>query len=378
MRILLVGAVLFLCVLQSNAARALDTEITVLAVRALDANGQRVNQMVAHLEQVWPNPSGIGLVTVQRSLLVPLPQNTSIEAMLNNAANITQIADLRQEHNADIVLIFVGGQDEGMQQCGFAPQGNWTGNFPLFPGESRFQGSPLDLRGMDDYHRAIMRTTAQCMVDTNDETNNPTLAAHELGHLLGAGHTRYAATDGRYLEYDSHAAAVYEVYSDPFPFVLDYMSIMSEKSPPGPCATIDCSRYGFFSNFGDSNNLKALQTTALSVANYRTAPGTGCSAVNPPFGVQGILEAVCAPAPWTQHFIWWQHQCPSQVATFWVWKRQPLGATPVPAWPVATTATPAFVAGAHAQALVQACSSGGSCSSLSSTGYVAESLCSAW
>lgn len=83
MRILLVGAVFFLSVLQSNAARALDTEITVLAVRALDANGQRVNQMVAHLEQVWPDPSGIGLVTVQRSLLVPIPQNTSIEAMLN-------------------------------------------------------------------------------------------------------------------------------------------------------------------------------------------------------------------------------------------------------------------------------------------------------
>lgn len=224
---------------------------------------------------------------------------------------------------------------------------------------------------------AIMRSTDQCFWDTQDQSELPTLAAHELGHLFGAGHTRYPATDGRYLDSNSHAFAIV----DQLPPELGggffgIKSIMAEKSPPGPCQGFQCMTIGVYSSHSDTNNLNALQTTALSVANYFDGPPpVSCNATFPPFGVQGSLGGVCAPTPWTEHFISWQHQCPGQVSVFWVWKRQPLGALPVPAWPVPITSTPAYVTGADAEALIQSCSSSGNCSGLSSSTYVAQSLC---
>jgi len=54
-------AILFIGLFSSNAAHALSTEVTVLILRTVGTDTTIVNENVQRLQQVWPNPSGIGL-----------------------------------------------------------------------------------------------------------------------------------------------------------------------------------------------------------------------------------------------------------------------------------------------------------------------------
>lgn len=171
--------------LGSQPARALDTEITVLALTAGGANGARLVANIDYLQQHWTTVGGVTLTLSNSGHPVSLTSTFLLgtaSERLQQAISLPNWSALREQYAADIVLVFTNSFTDNF--CGGAPQSYWIGPGASFhPNQS---DNNLDRRGKDDSYRAIIRTNDS---DFCPSDIIPTLAAHELGHLLGGGHT---------------------------------------------------------------------------------------------------------------------------------------------------------------------------------------------
>lgn len=244
---------------------------------------------------------------------------------------------------------------------GYAEQPNWIGAGASF--EPDPTDDNLDRRGEDDYFRAIVRMNPSLNCPA---AVIPVLAAHEFGHLLGGGHTKESGE--QFLFTDSHAFAI---IFNIFGVVNGSKSILAEGSPE-TCskAGVQCNIVAVYSSFGDTNNRRTFETTALSVANYRSSSGGSGCALQAPTNVVGSLLTACSPYPWNQHSVTWQQQCPSQVDLFWIWFSQPDGSPVQLGWSTPLLSTPVFVTGASSRIRIQACGSSG-CSIPPPSSYLA-------
>ncbi len=123
------------------------------------------------------------------------------------------------------------------------------------------------------------------------------------------------------------------------------------------------------------NNRGTLNTTALSVANYRTQPPPPppCN-LSPPQNIQSDLLGVCFPEPWTKYYIDWEDSCPSQTTYYEVWSAQPTNNPFVYDWTTFINSSYVWVTGADALIKAKACNSF-SCSSLGLGAVYAGSFC---
>lgn len=358
--------ILFCLVLACGAARALDSEITVLALTTAGATADLVEDNIVYLQQNWPTANGVTVTFANGGNPVPLTSGFLVgtaSQQLQQAISFSNWSALREQYAADIVLVFTGSFTDN--SCGGAPQPYWIGSSASFvpnPNDNN-----LDRRGKDDAFRAIIATNASVYCVANIL---PTLSAHEFGHLLGGGHTQ--ASGGQYLFSYSHAFATVSQYQGQF---FGFKSILAEGSPTTcTAAGVTCSTIAVYSSTGNTNNFGTFELTAASVANYRTSTGGSGCALQAPTNIVGNLISACSPYPWNQHFVSWQHQCPAQVNLFWVWYSQPDGSPVELGWSTVLPSTPVFVTGANSRVRIQGCGSSG-CSPLSTGSYFA-SACS--
>jgi hypothetical protein len=296
---------------------------------------------------------------------------------------------------ADIVVFFSPYVNTA---CGLAEMDNWNGD-----GRHQFidGGNGLDLDGADTYYAAIVNVGGPCAGSI------PETALHEVGHLFGLGHSYWgpgASAYGFWLLPNNHAWWWYDYYYG------GAKTIMAQGDVQGN------QQFVFSSNFyQNTDNLSGLTYTAMSVANYRTGVAEevsplaaqcsdgvdndgnaltdypndpGCSGPNEqehsipqepncgltaPVVVSGMVTGVCAPPPYTEHYIWWTDVCPSASTHYEVWYTQNYSLYYY-GWSKVGPQTYLQVSGPHADIKIKACN-GGVCSGLSADSYFAYSQC---
>ncbi len=366
-------AIVLLLSVCALSAHALDTTIRVLAVN-VNGNSAAVTSNLNYLTANWP---GSGNVTVTLAnngnpVSMALTPTSGNPLTVLTAARTALIANgLRETHSADVVLVFVNGilSSGGNTYCGYA-QTHW-----IDPAPNTFVPTGgLDLRGKDGNNS----NAGWAAIVTTDANNGcigySEIALHELGHLLGAGH--YEPLNA-WLHNYSHAESEY--ISIPFPVGVDiYLRTIMANPGNSICgAAAGCMLTNVFSDgnpVSTRHNLNTLAVTALSVANYRTAQGGGCNLTRPN-NLVGSLIQVCAPSPWTRHFLAWNDDCPAETDFFQLFVSQPVGQPYLYGWTAVIQSSDVYVYGANANIKVRACNAGG-CSPLSTQTYLATSQCS--
>jgi hypothetical protein len=377
-----------LAILVGIPAHAQETQITILGV-LLPGSDATVAQMyldnVANSGYFTNQPVGVTVRISNWGLPVPMPSpmtSTGVGSASVQLANA--LADLTTHNfrnDADLVLFFapdISGGDEGTIVCGQAQQRNWTA-LGGQPQGLRWNPTPvLDLHGSEDSFFAVVSTHSAC-------ASVPINAIHELGHLFGAGHSTPPAPVDGYLLPDSHAA----LYTIVLPFgpPLPKKTIMGQANQPGAYnpAWSAPGGYIYFSIPAQSNNFGTVKKTAVSVANYRTAPSPpplppgmppkppvlppGC-ALQTPTGFTASLSGVCVgnPPVSTSYNVFWYDQCPGAKAYYSLEHSQPVGAPYVPT-PGGSTLFPwggVIIEGADGLIRVRACDAIG-CSSPSNS-----------
>lgn len=375
----------------SSVSKAGDTEISILALRDGGADPSKVAQQLVYIDDFWPD-SAIGLnfingfqaIKITNSILSGSSSSQLTQAQsisLPGDATKTKWEEYRDGLGADVVLMFTGGASN----CGLAVQTNWIK--PGTPGGGVFQVGPgsstYDLHGAENGYFALVVANSSCPEH---------VALHELGHLLGGGHTPVPPGSlGSYLNDDSHALAL-SIYIPPY---IDnhYQTVLAEgqplacqSRPNGQCNVND--QFSALSGYND--NTATIAQTAPSVANYRVVPdmtnppapppptiSSGCTLKTPQI-VQGGLIDVCNNHPvfglGSVYYVQWSPGCTSATTEYEIWYSQPDGsgynhlADSVNPW------AEIQVGGANSRIRVKACSAT-SCTGLSPTSYVLVDEC---
>lgn len=214
--------IVFCLVLAGGSARALDTEITILALTTGGADQNFAMQNIQYLQQNWATAAGVTVKFANGGDPVALPGAFLIgtaSQQLQEVSAHPQWSQFREQYAADVVIVFTNVFSDNF--CGYAEQPNWIGAGASF--EPDPTDDNLDRRGKDDYFRAIVRTNPSfnCQEEIIE-----VLAAHEFGHLLGGGHTKESGD--QYLFTDSHAFAI---IFNIFGVINGSKSILAEGSP---------------------------------------------------------------------------------------------------------------------------------------------------
>lgn len=407
-----------------------DTTIQILIFKEPSVSQSFVNSQVSRMQSVWSNTQftngsapvslsvinpGAALSTVVNLGGDPLVQIASVKTLVSTS--VAGLPSIRDALAADVVIAFV---DSLQGLCGFAPQENWSG-----PGKDFIEGANtpgLDLRGADDdgfgpgYYVALVANDGVCSFAGNSDT-----AAHELGHLFGAGHYEVigspATKTGLYQNSRALIDEEFEFIPCCFSFTLFRRTVMGRQADT--LCNGSCQLFNIFSdnspNLNDLNrrNTDAIDATAVSVAQYRVGfpspgiseqcvdtidndgdgqtdsadqdcvnggsespppppPPPNCDSSVAPYALNGYLVAICAPnSTASQYLAQWSHACPNDVAFYEVWKSVPDGAPFVFGWIRPDRQTPIFVNATDGRIKVRSCGAGG-CSSFTNTFYAVD------
>jgi hypothetical protein len=288
-------------------------EITVLGVVLPGAD---YNKAVTFLNDVknsahWQNTSPVWptIRIANYGLPVPMPaphsdySGTDFSQWSDAQADL---ANLNFRKDADLVIFFADQfTNFNPTVCGLAPQFHWIGlSFTGSPPYPRWQPNPasgLDLRGSEDSYTAIVATQGSCASET-------VTAVHEMGHLLGAGHT--TPSDAGLLA-DSHGAT----FTPANLYPPTHLQTVMGNDPMGGANTGWFSRPGSYYYFyipAGYNNAGTVATTAASVEAYRVAPTPpplppnmppappnvppGCG-LQTPVGLTANIAGICVGSP---------------------------------------------------------------------------------
>jgi hypothetical protein len=247
-----------------------------------------------------------------------------------------------------------------------------------------------------------------------------------LAHLFGAGHWESAPPGLRTGLFDNSKALIYQKSIKIFSHwvTYTYRTVMGRyvDSPCSPAPKF-CVQAGIYSDneLGDVTriNSNAIDTTAVSVANYRRGiPSQGiaelcadgidndgdggidnndpqcnmtgtelppppppppvCDGNETPFGVYAFLVETCYPQGgqvWTYYRVKWSHQCSSQVGFYQVWIESPPGSPPFLFSQPTQQLENILVDGATGKIRIAACRNVADCSPPSPNGPIITDTC---
>ena len=325
---------------------AIESEITVLGLYLHDADIGTAAALLDNVRRFWPTAGGVPVKLLNAGIPVFLPVvSTGSYWDRFDALDDTVVL---YRGTADVVIVFTGGDYSG--NCGIAPQYNWTDfGFPKLGFLPNSQG--IDTAGNEHSYIALVGTTGQC-----DQLNfTDDMAAHEFGHLFGAGHMQTAATMNAYLFFDSHST-----YAGGSTIMVPH--------------TLPYTRQNQYSNnaTGVARNRNTLNITAKSVANYRT---DDCS-LSAPTDVKEVYTGCWGV--WSQYYVYWKDSCPGKTSFFEWWGAQPVYMPYSYLGSGISTASYFYVNGAAGKVKVKACDSGANCSSKSESNAYLIDICQDW
>lgn len=356
-------------------------------------------------------------------ILIVSPDGDGIENQASVAAQVSIPApevSLRDAFAADVVLAFVDSIDgpppepgqPPLVSCGFAFSPLWSGptaQFQVTPGTI----PPVDLRGQNQYYVAVVATESPCNYSLFDVDT----AAHELGHILGAGHYEDDPSNpsdptqtGLFpnSRSDTKIANYYWTYLRSRTVMGSDADSVCQSGPTCANAVVFSDRSSFWNN-PNRRNTDAIDQTALSVAYYRTGvpeigvaescfdgydndgdgqedgmdpdcnstlteapppppPPANCDSLSKPYNLMAFLVAQCNVIngiTWSHYRVFYEHHCfPESVDNFEVWKEIPVGSGYIFGWRTFLNSADALIEGGPGRIKVKACGSAG-CSDLS-------------
>lgn len=256
---------------------------------------------------------------------------------------------------ADVVLIFTKASTD---KCGAAQVRNWNN------GNGNFQADTngLDLRDSNTAYIGLINMNCNSFERT---------AAHELGHIMGAGHRTSA---GLYPDSRSFATTKL-IYLKGGLYSIQDATVTTSNTD---CSSDKCNWHPYYSTkynaaYGNNehNNRRTIDITARSVANYMQ----GEIVLAKPGFLWGTVVDACNAAGETEHRTYWSEGGSNVPIEFYeIWAQQGISENYQYQWFVTGTQTPGFVKGADAYVKVKACYKD-QCSELSDNFYLAQYLC---
>lgn len=334
---------------------------------------------------------------------------------------------IRDRHNADVIVVIAEDLTfSGVLTCGLAKGEHWLKNRP--EGTTNFSDSADGL--MDGLDRQGSETGFVAAVSVDTACPNGS-GAHEFGHLLGGDHIEIIPGGGqdRSVIDNGHAyRRITASYGYPITFKVEPTALASPFQD-NPCVipNIQVSACIYKNRFSDpsvgwgftrNDNRSALETTAASVAAYRSggavtadaqcsdgidndgdgqidngvdsnctsvnddneapsppSPPPTCNSAVAPHSYTGVLSKICVgPSSATRYILEWEHACPNKVSYYEIMYKQPETGPLQSGWTRTVRWSNAEVAGAPARSWVRACGAAG-CSGLSNTSFLAIDQC---
>jgi hypothetical protein len=278
-----------------------------------------------------------------------------------SARNNASLIQKRDAHIADLVVVFV---DElpVTTNCGWGRNYYWQNGTGMFP------SSGPDMRPQELYYVALVSRSPAC----NAFPRWHIYAAHEVGHLFGAGHN-YGFFNGLI------AGESYADFMDPAvrPDNIGAATIMTIPPDNNQCAGYTCFYLDQFSSDQTDNdppytttysNINAIKKTAPSVSMFREP----CGLSSPTF-MSGYIADICYGGNLeTRHRVNWFDSCPQKSNNYKLYAQQPIaGFNPYNYFGTVFSATTyVLVNGTGSRIKAKSCE-GLSCSSLSLSSYIA-------
>ena len=314
--------VLAIALIVASASLAQNHTIKILAVYEPGASIIPIPNQMANIATVFANsPPLAGNTGISYAnfgfpiLLTSTISGADPELQRLDARDNINLQQLRNTHAADLVVVFVSDLNGWCGNIGSEIGFNWIGF-----GAAMVPTLGPDLRQKDDFFIALVSTQTGCRTWGN-------LTAHEIGHLLGAGH-EFAANQ-RGLLPDSYAD-----WRKPTPgYANGKHTVMISTFQPLDCYIgqgTGCSEQKKFSDEttttnhpsnANYKNYKAILRTKESVSMYREPPTCGLSA---PVLVTGqLLDHCYGGEPTSRHRLYWSDLCPSASDNYRSWAQQP-------------------------------------------------------